>query len=811
MSARRHGPFAKVCALCRGEGLGYLAFCGSREVDDVRATALAKNGASIPCAIYDVTAEWQRDVLAPGENNVWVVVVPLLACDCRVRVEAKGEKPCKVTFPALRSKLMSRLLATTRPEAAAVLRGFERRRGHGGAMVRILEAWPGVDEATVWRVRATLPLRDEDSPVRLRVYDGVGSEVDAQVVVMEDQVVPSSRDASLRTRLTTFSCAVDQGLRSFFVVAKNEGDEVCGFDAINAPRARALLEGTRALADGSANDRVYERWFDSHRATTAELAYQREASSNAGEAPLLMSLVVCVEAANAEGLASTMASVCAQSYASWELVLVCEAGMERQLRDMLALREEERARVVAADSKDVMARAGMEAAAGSYVGLVACGDTLEPDALWHFSRAVADHPQADLLYCDEDRLFEGHVGGPSFKTFPNYGKLYECNYLGNLVMASSFALGAAASASVGSGIAYGYDLALRAFEVARDVLRVPRVLYHAEADRAWGPNDHEEGKRALAAHLERRGIAAHVADGALPGTYRVCYELSEPMPSVSVVIPTRDHADLLAACVRSVLQRTTYANLDVVLVENNSVERQTFELYDELQGEDERVKVVVWESPEPGAFNYSAIVNYGVAQASGEVIVLLNNDTEVIEPCWLQEMLGCLARPEVGVVGAKLLFEDGLIQHVGMVANPEGDFCHVCQNLTSTALGPTYAAAMPGDYSMVTGACQAMRRTLFEELGGYDEELAVGFNDGDFCLRAREAGYAVTVCAHALLHHREFSTRGRESTDTRLRKRHLLERARVISKHADFFAQGDPALNPNLDGFSGYFTLEPND
>jgi GT2 family glycosyltransferase len=259
-----------------------------------------------------------------------------------------------------------------------------------------------------------------------------------------------------------------------------------------------------------------------------------------------------------------------------------------------------------------------------------------------------------------------------------------------------------------------------------------------------------------------------------------------------------------------VLQRSTHQNLEVVLVENNSVEDQTFELYNTLQSQDARVRVVVWEPPEPGAFNYSALVNYGVSQATGEFIVLLNNDTEVIESRWLQEMLGCLMRPEVGGVGAKLLFGDGLIQHVGMVANPEGGFCHVCQNLTSEALGPTNAAMMPGDYSMVTGACQAMRRALFEELGGYDEELAVGFNDGDFCLRAQEAGYAITVCAHALLHHREFSTRGRESTDARLRKRHMLERARVVARHADFFAQGDPALNPNLDGFSGYFTLPPN-
>ena len=809
MSTARQEPFVKACALCRGEGLGYMALCGPHKVRDLKATAVTKDGVSVPCAVYGVESEWQRSVLAPGAIGVWVVVVPLLACDCRVRVEAAGKNPCEMVFPAVRSKFMSRLLAATRPEAAAILRGFEQRRGHGMAQVRIREAWPGVDDTTVWRVGATLPCKDDRSPLRLRVYNNAGSMVDASVVIMEDQIVPSSRDKSQFERLLSFSCAVDKDLQSFYVVVDSETNSVRGFDAMNAPRAVAMLDGTRSLADGSANDRVYEDWFEAHRVTSAELSRQRNAFKEANEPCPLFSLVMCVEASNAGGFASTVASVRAQSYDAWELVVACEAGMRRQLSDWLASCAKERIRLVSAD-KSVLAHEGVKAAAGSYVGLVQCGDTLEPDALWHFAQTVAENPTVDLLYCDEDKIADGRLSSPAFKTFPNYGKLYEYNYLGHLVVVSARALGAAAPSSASTGPAYDYDLALRVFEVAREVLQVPRVLYHSATNCVWDSTSHEGGRNALAAHLSRRGIASHVANGMFLGSYRVCYDLPEPGPKVSVVIPTRDHADLLATCVRSVLNRTVYQNYEIVLVENSSVENQTFELYDELKNQDERVRVVVWEPPETGAFNYSALVNYGVSQTMGEIIVLLNNDTEVIEPRWLQEMLGCLMRPEVGVVGAKLLFGDGLIQHVGMVANPEGGFCHVCQNLTSEALGPTYAAMMPGDYSMVTGACQMVRRTLFEELGGYDEELAVGYNDGDFCLRAQEAGYATTVCAHALLHHREFSTRGRESTDARLRKRHMLERARVMFKHADFFAGGDPALNPNLDGFSGYFTLPPD-
>ena len=339
-------------------------------------------------------------------------------------------------------------------------------------------------------------------------------------------------------------------------------------------------------------------------------------------------------------------------------------------------------------------------------------------------------------------------------------------------------------------------------------MHVPRVLCHtpAEARFAWG-EAYEAGCRALKEHLARRGIAATVVEGAVAGTYRVRYELPDPRPLVSIVIPTRDQAGLLNTCVSSILDRSTYENFEVVLVENNSIDDRTFALYDELRARDERIKVVAWESPTPGAFNYSALVNFGVRRSAGAYVVLLNNDTEVIEPTWLEEMLGCLMRPEVGIVGAKLLFYDGLIQHVGMVANPNGDNCHVFQNLTRTAPGSCLAAAMPGDYSMVTGACQMAGRALFEELGGYDEALAVGFNDTDFCLRAGEAGYAVTVAAHALLYHREFSTRGRESTDARQRARLLRERSYVMGRHAEFYAQGDPALNPNTNPFGAYGEL----
>ena len=188
-------------------------------------------------------------------------------------------------------------------------------------------------------------------------------------------------------------------------------------------------------------------------------------------------------------------------------------------------------------------------------------------------------------------------------------------------------------------------------------------------------------------------------------------------------------------------------------------------------------------------------------------MLFLNNDTEVIAPEWVDELVGCFSRPEVGVAGAKLLYQDGLIQHAGMTVNPNCDNAHFNQNLSAHAWGFECSAALPSDVNMVTGACQMTRKDVFEQLGGYDEQLAVGFNDGDFCLRAREAGYAVAFTPYALLYHREFSSRGREALDIRLKSRLLQEKAYVIAAHPDFYAKGDDTINANLDHFSNYFSL----
>lgn len=835
------GSSVRVVAQCRGEGLGYvaLATAGEEPCGTLRAAARLTDGTRVACAIYSVDSATLRQTLAPGASWVWVVVVPLLSTDLVVEVfDDNNTRVLDTVFRALVSKVRSRALATTRPAVAAALRGYERAYGHGATQVRIQQVWPGNDGCVVWRVRVEFAVARRYEAPHLRVFDAQARALDVPVIVMEDQIVPSDRDAARLVRLVTFSCALPEPCAWFYVAAwqgssADAGD--MGLDGMNPARAHAMVDGARLVVGGASCNPRYASWFDEHRATSEELAWQRQAFEGLGEeCRPLVSLIVPMAGEQTEYAAllqATMSSVRAQTYGAWELLLAHDDAVGADVRDVAqaAVVEDPRVRIVSAPTDvatgavaEVAAmNAGIDAAIGTYVGLVGCGDVLEPDALWHVCAAIANDPKADVLYTDEDQLTGSVVHDPLFKTFPNYGKLYCHNYVGNLLVVSRWALERMGRPSEEVAAAFGYDLTLRAFEVARKKVHVPGVRYHRREEGSElavvGTADaqgisarlavHEAGRRALASHLARRGIAAQVLDGALPGTYHVLYELADPRPLVSIVIPTCDHADLLRACVTSILAKSTYDPFEVVLVENNSVEDRTFALYDELCEADERVRVVTWRPVGREGFNYSALVNFGVSQATGELLVLLNNDTEVIEPAWLEELAGQLMRPEVGVVGAKLLFKDGLIQHVGMAANPDAFLCHVCQNLTRDALGPGFAASMPGDYSMVTGACQMLRRSLFEQLGGYDEELAVGYNDADFCLRAIEAGWAVTVAAHAVLYHREFSSRGRESSDVRLKSRHMAERALFMRRHAAFLSQGDPALNPCLDPFGAYFNL----
>lgn len=311
---------------------------------------------------------------------------------------------------------------------------------------------------------------------------------------------------------------------------------------------------------------------------------------------------------------------------------------------------------------------------------------------------------------------------------------------------------------------------------------------------------YEAGVRAIEDHYKRLGIPAKVENGVGWGLYHTIYQYKEK-PLISIIIPNKDHISDLNRCMRSIVKKTKYPNIEFIIVENNSTEKKTFGYYDLVEGHYPFVHVVKWDGP----FNYSAINNYGVTFAKGEYLLFLNNDTQMINDDCLEEMLGPCMRDDVGCVGAKLLFSDNTIQHAGVIlglgaARTAG---HAFYGLPNSEYGYMLRQLAPQDYSAVTAACMMVKKSVFEEVGGFSEELAVAFNDVDFCLKLRKAGYLVYYNPYAMMYHYESKTRGMEDDPVK-KARFDKECAIFKERWNDILEKGDPYYNPN-------FTLDKSD
>lgn len=811
---------------CRGNnGLGYAAF----EVPFgcvAKAEVKSRPGdRPVPCSLFDVPSSFEFDSGIGVDRRIVVVAFPLLDLSLAVCVyDGEGRELVSVRFTPFMLAASSRMLSLRKSGLVAFMRGIEGRRSALRTHVELSEVWPGGGRCNVWRFRASFPTSNAGTPLRVSFTDGKLNPVELDCIVMEDHVVPSRADGEME-RIVTFSVRVPDETRHLLVNVSLENLPECtGFACGYPSTVAAMLGDSWSRATGQDASRSYDVWLDAHRATSEQLDAQRAACSLMPGPHI--SVVVPVFRTNPRYLSDCINSVLAQSYGDWELVLVNASPEDTGVQKVLSGYHDARIRVVEIQNRSIAENTniGIDAATGDYVAFLDHDDFLEPDALWSYARAILDEPHTDVLYCDEDRFRDGAYVNPAFKCAPDLIKLRSYNYVTHFLMVSRYVLGRTERSGSDVSGAQDYDLTLKAFEVARNIRHIPRVLYHwreHSGSTAGGsdqkPYAHTAGRIALECHLNRVGQRGSVLDGPLSCTYRVRYALPDELPLVSIVIPSKDHASLLRRCVSSVLEKSSYPRLEVTVVENNSAEEETFECYRELE-QDARVRVERWDAgclfegvPSENGFNYSALINYGAERSMGDVLVFLNNDTEVIEPAWIEEMLGVLFMKDVGLVGAKLLFEDGLVQHAGMTANARCDFAHVNRNLSRDELGYAYSAGFPQEYAMVTGACQMVARDTFQKVGGYDEQLAVGFNDGDFCLSVREAGFKVVYQPYALLYHREFSTRSRESDDARTRARMLREKAYIVSKHPAFFSEGDPAINSHFDHMSDWWELEKVD
>ncbi len=344
-----------------------------------------------------------------------------------------------------------------------------------------------------------------------------------------------------------------------------------------------------------------------------------------------------------------------------------------------------------------------------------------------------------------------------------------------------------------------YDLILRLSEKAKKVFHIRKILYYWRAhknsvaqDVGAKPYTVTAAKKALAAHLERCGLKGEVLDSSVPTTYHIKYEI-DGNPLISVIIPNKDHTDDLDICLKSLYEKSSYKNFEVIIVENNSTEKETFEYYEAIAQKHGNVKIVKWE----GNFNYSAINNFGVNYAKGGFILLLNNDVEIINGSCLEEMLMFAQRKDVGAVGAKLYYSDDTVQHAGVILGLGGTAGHAHKHFGRSHPGYMARASIAQNLSACTAACLMMRRDVFDEVGGLDESFEVAFNDVDLCMKIRKKGYLVVFTPYAELYHYESKSRGNDSTPEKL-ERFRGEIDRFKEKWKKQLDDGDPYYNPNL-------------
>ena len=544
----------------------------------------------------------------------------------------------------------------------------------------------------------------------------------------------------------------------------------------------------------------YQEWYEKNRPSEEELARQRKKK---WKEPVTISVLVPAYRTPEVFLRQMIESVLNQTYPYLELCIADGSGenisVEKVVKEYQA--KDQRVRYQRLEKNEGIAgntNAAIRMATGDYLALFDHDDLLSPNALFEVASTI-EKDKADVVYTDEDKVtsdLKEHFQ-PHFKPDFNPDLLCSNNYICHLfVVKRSLALKLGGQDPAYDG-AQDYDFIFRCTEEAEKIVHIAKILYHwrvHQASTADNPTSKmyafDAGKRAIEAHLQRIGAKAEVSHTKDLGFYRVKYQV-QGNPKVSIVIPNKDEKETLKKCLESIWQKTTYSNYEIILVENNSTTREIRDYYQELDGKN-GVRVVYWDKE----FNYSAINNFGISYAKGEYILCLNNDITVISPEWMEELLANCQRPEVGIVGARLYYPDNTIQHAGIVLGMGGCAGSLFVGLARSRGGYLHKAALQQDLSAVTAACFMVKKEAFEKVGGFEEKLAVAFNDVDFCLKVRHAGYLVVYDPYAELYHHESKTRGYENTEAK--KRRFQEEIEYMRCHWMPDILRDPYYNENL-------------
>ena len=575
------------------------------------------------------------------------------------------------------------------------------------------------------------------------------------------------------------------------------------------------LEGIRqALVSLESGRNDYARWlalYDTIDDGGREKMRQRVAEM--GNKPLI-SVVMPVYNPRVEWLVEAIESVRAQIYPHWELCIADDCSTDPGVREELERYQamDSRIKVVFREKNGHISKASnsaLDIADGDWIALLDHDDLLHEQALFWVADVINKNPDAAMIYSDEDKIdANGNRFGPYFKSDWNPDLFLSHNLITHLGVYRSEMIHEVGGFRSEFDGAQDYDLALRVIERIShdDIIHIPRILYHWRVhDKSTASSADAKpyamiaGEKAINDHFSRIGLRARAE--LIGFGYRVHYALPEPLPMVSIIVPIRNELEVSRRCLSSLFDKTEYPAYEIIVIDNGSDDPATLEWLFVLE-QNECIRLLRDFRP----FNYSALNNLAVAEASGEFVCLLNNDTEVISPGWLREMVSIAAQPGVGAVGARLWYPDDTLQHGGIFLGPGGVAGHMHDRLPKGQPGYAGRASLTQTVSAVTAACLVVRKSIYQEVGGLDEvNLAISYNDVDFCLRLREAGYRNVWTPFAELYHHESLTRGYEDTPDKL-KRFNREASYMKYKWGDKLLN-DPYYNPNLTLEAGDFGL----
>ena len=553
----------------------------------------------------------------------------------------------------------------------------------------------------------------------------------------------------------------------------------------------------------------YNEWCKNDILTDEERKAQR---GRIWEYPPLISVVVPIYKTPEVFLRQKIESVTAQTYPHWQLCIEDGSGDTagtKRIVDSYLSDKRIKYKILAenlgiADNTN----AAMELADGDYIALFDHDDLLSENALYEVADRICK-TGAEIVYTDEDKVTSdlSERYQPNFKPDFNLDLLRSNNYICHLLVVKKTLVQEVGGQKKEFDGAQDHEFLFRCIEKAKGIEHIPKVLYHWRVHKASTADNplskkyaYDAGKRAVTEHIRRCGEEAEVTDTLFPGFYRAKYQVTGE-PLVSIIIPNKDEKETLKKCLDSIKEKSTYRNYEIIIVENNSTGQEIFDYYKEIDGRD-GIRVVYWKS----GFNYSALNNFGFTFAKGDYILCLNNDVTVITPDWLERMIGQCQRKEVGIVGVKLYYPDDTIQHAGVIIGIGGVAGAMFVGMARERSGYLRKAILQQDLSAVTAACMMVDRKAWEGAGGFNEDLAVAFNDIDFCLKVRREGYLVVYEPNVELYHYESKSRGYEDTPEK-QKRFLSEINYMKAHWSEILTKGDPYYNENFSLNTCNYTL----